>query len=1140
MKNVKRNLSRVFFVICFLALFATSQNASAATVYVNSATGNDTIGDGSSSTPYKTFYKGYTAVVSGDVLDLTGTFTWTDADETGDVVTTGYTIGKNLIIQGEGAGQTIIQAASSYAAGDRAVLNISVGYTVAINDLTVRYGYNRTGSNGGGINNEGTLTVNHCDISQNYVWHYPSWDGYGGGIRNAATLTVNDSTINDNFAQSQGGGIVNAYTASGSNVVYITNSTIAFNSTADVLATVGGAGIYLRSGTAYVTNSTIAYNVAPDGTGDTTGIDVNNATLYIKNSIVAGNKVTVSGTDYNVNYASGNFFDITNSGTFHDNGGNIFGKVNTAYNGVSFSATTWYDLYGNGAGDDIFTLHNTVTTGSLYLDSSLADNGTIYGSQTLAITNSNSVAVDGGLITANVSVSIPTEDERGATRNGDTDIGSFEYAGVFNPPVVSSLSPADGATSVAVGANLVITFSESVDAETGGTVSLYKSDDTLIQTFTIPDGGLTGTSTNTITINPTANLSEQTSYYIQISATAFDDVSSNSYAGISDTTTWNFTTGDFTAPTMIITAAEGADGFTSGDATLSLTFTSSEATVNFASGDISVSNGAISSFAATSSTVYTATFTPTTDGAATIDVAGATFTDASTNNNSAATQFNWTYDGTALSVTLSPLNSAIDVVVSSNITITFDGAARNIDDSEITDANVDALITLKDTDASGADITFDATIDGPKQIITIDPTSNFSSEQVVYVAIGATVEDVYDNAITSSNATFTVADAVAPTVSGASPSGEQVTGTSSVTLSVTTNENATCKYSTSSGTAFGSMTVFGTTSTISHLTSISGLINGTSYSYYVLCQDGSNNESAESTISFSVASGGGGATISLPPATGAGQIGINIAIGQVGNIGIVNSKGTNVLTYINSQAKFTTIISNNNNWINQNHKFEIISFDLYLNIMKVKIESEPQIITFSLDEVKQVDLDGDGINDIEIKFEDVYVNRAELTIVSLLVSDEEEEIEANISYENKLVTYLNSPKVYLVENNLKRWIVSADAFISHQYNWNEILEIKDEVFFTDGKNITVENITEPQEYIFIRDLKITMTGEDVKKLQKYLNGNNFIVSEIGYGSNGNETEYFGFATQRALANFQKANNLPAFGFFGPMTRALVN
>ncbi|HIB79201.1 MAG TPA: hypothetical protein EYO54_03130, partial [Candidatus Marinimicrobia bacterium] len=112
------------------------------------------------------------------------------------------------------------------------------------------------------------------------------------------------------------------------------------------------------------------------------------------------------------------------------------------------------------------------------------------------------------------------------------------------------------------------------------------------------------------------------------------------------------TLNDLKGPTMVITAAEGADGFTSNDATLSLTFTSSEATSNFVVGDITVTNGALSSFSATSSTVYTATFTPTADGAVTIDVAATTFTDASSNNNTAADQFNWTYDTTGPTMTI--------------------------------------------------------------------------------------------------------------------------------------------------------------------------------------------------------------------------------------------------------------------------------------------------------------------------------------------------------------------------------------------------------------------------------------------------------------------------------------------------------
>ena len=71
----------------------------------------------------------------------------------------------------------------------------------------------------------------------------------------------------------------------------------------------------------------------------------------------------------------------------------------------------------------------------------------------------------------------------------------------------------------------------------------------------------------------------------------------------------------------------------------------SEGSSNFAQADITVTNGSLSSFSKTSSKIYTATFTPTASGQTTIDVAANTFTDYANNNNTAATQFTWTYTG---------------------------------------------------------------------------------------------------------------------------------------------------------------------------------------------------------------------------------------------------------------------------------------------------------------------------------------------------------------------------------------------------------------------------------------------------------------------------------------------------------------
>ena len=218
------------------------------------------------------------------------------------------------------------------------------------------------------------------------------------------------------------------------------------------------------------------------------------------------------------------------------------------------------------------------------------------------------------------------------------------------------------------------------------------------------------------------------------------------------------TLNDIKGPTMTITASEGADGFASNDATLSLTFTSSEATTDFAVGDITVTNGSLSDFASTSSTVYTATFTPTAEGAVTIDVAAATFTDASSNNNTAADQFNWNYDSMAPTIVFSPANGSVGVALNTNITLTFNEPIRNNDNSALTNDNVDALIRLKTPIHSGIDIGFDATIDLTKKIITVNPTTDFSYSQTVYVGIGESVEDSVNNAIISAAASFTTTD----------------------------------------------------------------------------------------------------------------------------------------------------------------------------------------------------------------------------------------------------------------------------------------------------------------------------------------------------------------------------------------------
>lgn len=74
-----------------------------------------------------------------------------------------------------------------------------------------------------------------------------------------------------------------------------------------------------------------------------------------------------------------------------------------------------------------------------------------------------------------------------------------------------------------------------------------------------------------------------------------------------------------------------------------------------------------------------------------------------------------------------------------------------------------------------------------------------------------------------------------------------------------------------------------------------------------------------------------------------------------------------------------------------------------------------------------------------------------------------------------------------------------------------------------------------------RNLDVGSTGDDVKSLQVFLNGQGFMLVSSGAGSPGSETSRFGGLTRAALAKFQKANNItPSVGYFGAKTRAKIN
>ena len=148
--------------------------------------------------------------------------------------------------------------------------------------------------------------------------------------------------------------------------------------------------------------------------------------------------------------------------------------------------------------------------------------------------------------------------DRAATPNnyaGISDATTWNFKTVDNvAPMVTNYSPADDATNVPVAANMVLTFNETVQAGTGNLTIIGAGDSRTIAVT----GPLVTFSDKTVTIDPGAtDLKNNTAYVVQIPAVAIKDSSNNNFLGITDNTTWNFTTVPRLAAPANVTAMPG-------------------------------------------------------------------------------------------------------------------------------------------------------------------------------------------------------------------------------------------------------------------------------------------------------------------------------------------------------------------------------------------------------------------------------------------------------------------------------------------------------------------------------------------------------------------------------------------------------
>ncbi|MGF1873084.1 tandem-95 repeat protein [Photobacterium indicum] len=110
-------------------------------------------------------------------------------------------------------------------------------------------------------------------------------------------------------------------------------------------------------------------------------------------------------------------------------------------------------------------------------------------------------------------------------------------------PYIQSLTPDDDANNVLINASLVLGFNEDMVSGVGS-LSIYdKAETSLLETISLSSSQVLIDGAQ-VTINPSTAFIPTHSYYVNFSSDALLDIAGNTFAGISDTTTYNFTIGN--------------------------------------------------------------------------------------------------------------------------------------------------------------------------------------------------------------------------------------------------------------------------------------------------------------------------------------------------------------------------------------------------------------------------------------------------------------------------------------------------------------------------------------------------------------------------------------------------------------------
>ena len=184
-----------------------------------------------------------------------------------------------------------------------------------------------------------------------------------------------------------------------------------------------------------------------------------------------------------------------------------------------------------------------------------------------------------------------------------------------------------------------------------------------------------------------------------------------------------------------------------------------------------------------------------------------------------------------------------------------------------------------------------------------------------------------------------------------------------------------------------------------------------------------------------------------------------------------------------SKINFTSSLKD---WSYEYHEFKAFENSYQKNILEINFNGDDTgyfsvpYIVFYKDGTKKVNyLDLNKNQDDRLTMTDFGINISSV----LLIPSSQKEIDNQVNFKNysfsvsaetvakktqsdrSLLKSLKNPEIYFIENNKKRWIINADAFVSNGYRWKDVvLVLENELeIFENGENIYALNLNLKQD-----------------------------------------------------------------------------